>query len=62
REGDGKCGEVAAATTDAGDFPALPVSLAAGALLLAAAALVTVAQRRRNRARPAASPADPEQG
>ncbi|MGW0350088.1 HtaA domain-containing protein [Streptomyces anthocyanicus] len=52
----------AAATTDDGDFPALPVSLAAGALLLAAAALVTVAQRRRNRARPAASPADPEQG
>ncbi|MFD5652399.1 HtaA domain-containing protein [Streptomyces sp. NPDC127039] len=51
-------------TTDDGDFPALPVSLAAGALLLAAAALVAVALRRR-RARPAASadsPADPEQG
>ncbi|MGW7570189.1 HtaA domain-containing protein [Streptomyces tendae] len=53
-----------ASTTDDGDFPALPVSLAAGALLLAAAALVAVALRRR-RARPAASadsPAHPEQG
>ncbi|MFF0699451.1 HtaA domain-containing protein [Streptomyces tendae] len=53
-----------ASTTDDGDFPALPVSLAAGALLLAAAALVAVALRRR-RARPAASadsPADPDQG
>ncbi|MEU9637724.1 HtaA domain-containing protein [Streptomyces tendae] len=53
-----------ASTTDDGDFPALPVSLAAGALLLAAAALVAVALRRR-RARPAASadsPAGPEQG
>ncbi|CAM5291793.1 Htaa domain protein OS=Streptomyces tendae OX=1932 GN=GUR47_11120 PE=4 SV=1 [Streptomyces tendae] len=54
-----------ASGTDDGDFPALPVSLAAGALLLAAAALVAVALRRR-RARPAASaeaaasPADPD--
>ncbi|WP_399884329.1 HtaA domain-containing protein [Streptomyces sp. BBFR51] len=40
-----------ASATDDGDFPALPVSLAAGALLLAAAALVAVALRRR-RARP----------
>ncbi|MFF7605462.1 HtaA domain-containing protein [Streptomyces parvulus] len=47
---------VASATED-GDFPALPVSLTAGALLLVAAALVTVALRRR-RARPATSPAD----
>ncbi|WP_432082438.1 HtaA domain-containing protein [Streptomyces sp. WAC 04229] len=47
---------VASATED-GDFPALPVSLTAGALLLVAAALVAVALRRR-RARPAASPAD----
>ncbi|MBQ0889884.1 HtaA domain-containing protein [Streptomyces sp. RM72] len=47
-----------ASTTDDGDFPALPVSLAAGALLLAAAALVAVALRRR-RARPAASPGTP---
>ncbi|MGW0223875.1 HtaA domain-containing protein [Streptomyces tendae] len=50
-----------ASDTGDGDFPALPVSLAAGALLLAAAALVAVALRRR-RARPAASPSDPEQG
>ncbi|WP_328560130.1 HtaA domain-containing protein [Streptomyces coelicoflavus] len=50
-----------ASTTDDGDFPALPVSLAVGALLLAAAALVAVALRR-HRARPAASPSDPDQG
>ncbi|MFE7436344.1 HtaA domain-containing protein [Streptomyces tendae] len=50
-----------ASDTGDGDFPALPVSLAAGALLLAAAALVAVALRRR-RARAAASPSDPEQG
>ncbi|MFJ6072785.1 HtaA domain-containing protein [Streptomyces sp. NPDC093065] len=50
-----------ASTTDDGGFPALPVSLAAGALLLAAAAFVAVALRRR-RARPAASPSDPDQG
>ncbi|WND37895.1 HtaA domain-containing protein [Streptomyces sp. BB1-1-1] len=46
-----------ASAADGGDFPALPVSLAAGALLLVAAALVAVAVRRR-RAQPAASPAD----
>ncbi|MGW4009262.1 HtaA domain-containing protein [Streptomyces sp. NPDC004763] len=53
-----------ASTTDDGGLPALPVSLTAGALLLAAAALVAVALRRR-RARPAVSaesPADPDQG
>ncbi|WP_031046247.1 HtaA domain-containing protein [Streptomyces sp. NRRL F-5650] len=50
-----------ASTARGGDFPALPVSLAAGALLSAAAALVAVALRRR-RARPAASPGDPNQG
>ncbi|MYR47491.1 Htaa domain protein, partial [Streptomyces sp. SID5910] len=43
--------------SDDGGFPALPVSLAAGALLLVAAALVAVALRRR-RARPAASAPD----
>lgn len=50
-----------ASSAGGGDFPALPVSLAAGALLSAAAALVAVALRRR-RTRPAASPADPGQG
>ncbi|MCC8340054.1 HtaA domain-containing protein [Streptomyces sp. R1] len=50
-----------ASTADDDGFPALPVSLAAGALLLAAAALVAFALRRR-RARPAASPSDPDQG
>ncbi|MDG9725788.1 HtaA domain-containing protein [Streptomyces sp. DH41] len=49
--------EPVASATDDGDFPALPVSLAAGALLLVAAALVAVAVRRR-RARPATSPSD----
>jgi hypothetical protein len=50
-----------AGTTDDGGFPALPVSLMVGALLPAAAALVAVALRGR-RARPAASPSDPDQG
>ncbi|MFJ8145484.1 HtaA domain-containing protein [Streptomyces sp. NPDC096048] len=49
--------EPVASATDDGDFPALPVSLAAGALLLVAAALVAVAVRRR-RAQPAASASD----
>ncbi|WP_217164006.1 HtaA domain-containing protein [Streptomyces sp. AC512_CC834] len=48
-----------ASATDDGDFPALPVSLAAGALLLVAAALVAVALRRR-RARPAESESESE--
>jgi hypothetical protein len=46
-----------ASADDDGDFPALPVSLAAGALLLVAAALVAVAVRRR-RAGPATSSSD----
>ncbi|MFE1030984.1 HtaA domain-containing protein [Streptomyces sp. NPDC058807] len=49
--------EPVASTADDGDFPALPVPLTAGALLLVAAALVAVAVRRR-RARPAASDSD----
>ncbi|MFI0034539.1 HtaA domain-containing protein [Streptomyces mutabilis] len=53
--------EPVASAADDGDFPALPVSLTAGALLLVAAALVAVAVRRR-RARPAASPSAADQG
>ncbi len=53
--------EPVASAADDGDFPALPVSLTAGALLLVAAALVAVAVRRR-RARPATSPSDADQG
>ncbi|MFF7555465.1 HtaA domain-containing protein [Streptomyces olivaceus] len=56
---DASAAPVASAADD--DFPTLPVSLAAGALLLAAAALVAVALRRR-RARPAGSAPDADQG
>ncbi|MGW8060946.1 HtaA domain-containing protein [Streptomyces ziwulingensis] len=54
--GPGTSAEPVAGATDDGGFPALPVTLTAGALLVAAAlAAVTV---RRRRARPAASPSD----
>ncbi|KPC72121.1 Htaa domain protein [Streptomyces sp. NRRL WC-3753] len=64
KTGAGTSAAPVASTTDDDGFPALPVSLAAGALLLAATALVAVALRRR-RARPTASadsPAGPDQG
>ncbi|MGC9499660.1 HtaA domain-containing protein [Streptomyces sp. WG7] len=57
RPDSGTSAEPVASATDDGGFPALPVSLAAGALLLAAAALGAVTVRRR-RARPAASASD----
>ncbi|ANB06107.1 Htaa domain protein [Streptomyces ambofaciens] len=56
RAAPGSSARPVASAADDGDFPALPVSLTAGALLLAAA-LVSVAVRRR-RTRPAASPSD----
>ncbi|CAL9430180.1 HtaA domain-containing protein [Streptomyces sp. enrichment culture] len=57
--GTGSTAPVASTADD--DFPALPVSLGAGAVLLVAAALVAVALRRR-RARPAGSAPDADQG
>ncbi len=54
--GPGTSADPVAGATDGGDFPALPVSLAAGALLLVASSALVAVAVRGHRAQPAASP------